>query len=135
MLERYVKPAVDELYPLGNCFFQDDEAKIHRTPLVLETVDRLFKHRVPPGIASVTADLYSVENLWSILKSEAASKAPITSVKALKNILTKKWREINSDKGLCQRMIASHPKRCTAMIRLNGDQVHKRDYAGPSGDM
>ena len=128
-------PAIDELYPLGDCWFQDDEAKIHRTQHVLDTVDRLFKNRVPAGMASVTADLLSVENLWSIMKSDASSKAPIKSVKALKNILIKKWREINADKALCKRMIASHPNRCIAMIKLDGDQVHKKDYAGPSGDM
>ena len=126
---------MNSIYPHGDCYFQDDEAKIHRTQHVLDTVDRLFKNRVPAGMASVTADLLSVENLWSMMKSEASSKAPIKSLKELKNILTKKWKEINADKSLCKRMIASHPNRCIAMIKLNGDQVHKKDYAGSSGDM
>ena len=64
MLESLVKPAADVVFPKHDCIFQDDEATIHRTVNVLSTADRLFKHRIPPGMASVTADLYPIENVW-----------------------------------------------------------------------
>ena len=129
MLECLVHPGVMKLYPAGDCLWQDDEAKIHRTDHVLAKVDELFKHRIPPKMASHTADLYPIENLWSILKDEVSRKAPIKDVKQLKNIIRKKWREVHADKDLCKRMIAS----VQAMVRLKGVQVHKSDYEAKNG--
>ena len=123
-----------ELYPRGDCWFQDDEAKIHRTQEVLSKVDELFNHRVPPKMASCTADLYPIENVWSILKAEVSKKQPILDVKQLKKIITHKWREMNRDKDLMKRMIGSVPRRVEAMLKLKGNQVHKSDYASPDGD-
>ena len=134
MLETIVQPAVMELYPGGDSWFQDDEAKIHRTPAVLDKVDALFNHRVPPKMACCTADLYPIENIWSILKAEVSKKAPIENTTQLKKIITTKWRELHRDKELMKRMIASVPRRIEAMIKLKGAQVHKADYAGPQGD-
>ena len=53
MLETLVHPAVMELYPRGDCLWQDNEAKIHRTEEVLSKVDELFKKRIPPKMASM----------------------------------------------------------------------------------
>ena len=44
MLESLDKPAVDKVYPKGDCIFQDDEAKIYRTADVLSTVDNFFNN-------------------------------------------------------------------------------------------
>ena len=57
MLKGPIKKAVKEVYPNGDAIGQDDEAVIHRTNLVLETFDSVFKSRVPPNVASKTGDL------------------------------------------------------------------------------
>ena len=94
----------------------------------------ICRHRVPPKMACCTADLYPIENIWSILKAEVSKKAPIENTTQLKKIITTKWRELHRDKELMKRMIASVPRKIEAMIKLKGDQVHKADYAGPKGD-
>ena len=107
--------------------------KIHRTDHVLNKAAELFKHRVPPGMASHTADLYPIENIWSILKDEVSKKAPVMDIKQLKRILTNKWVELNIDKDFLKKMISSVPARVEAMVRLEGAQVHKSDYEKKSG--
>ena len=134
LLKRKAYPAVTELYPDGNSVWQDDEAKIHRTAAVLETVSELFNSRVPAGMASMTADLLVVENLWSILKDHAAKKGPHKDVDALKKCLNKKWRELSYDLNWCEHMIASMPKRMELVVALNGDQIHKASKAAAAGD-
>ena len=93
----------------------------------------LFKHRVPPGMASHTADLYPIENLWSILKDEVAKKAPVKDIGHLKRIIAKKWTDLNNDKVFLKKMISSVPARVEAMVKLEGAQVHKSDYQKISG--
>ena len=66
-----------KVYPNGDAIGQDDKAVIHRTERVLETFDTVHKSRVPPNVASKTADIYPIENVWSILKAEAQQHAPI----------------------------------------------------------
>ena len=41
-------------------------------------------------MASHTADLYPIENLWSILKDEVAKRAPVKDIGHLKRIIAKK---------------------------------------------
>ena len=50
MIESEVLPAVEELFPDLDCLFQDDEAVIHRTQHVLETVSRCFLLEWPPTL-------------------------------------------------------------------------------------
>ena len=132
MLETLVKPAADKIFK--NFVFQDDEATIHRTSDVLNTVDGLFKDRIPPGMASMTADLYPIENVWSILKDEVAKQQPLKDVKELKKVIKQAWRKLDRDKPLLKKMMASIPERVKAMVQIGGNQVHKGDYPSSSGD-
>ena len=84
-------------------------------------------------MASHTADLYPIENLWSILKDEVAKKAPVKYIGHLKRIIAKKWMELNNDKVFLKKMISSVPARVEAMVKLEGAQVHKSDYQKISG--
>ena len=129
-----VYPAALEVFPRGDCLWQDDEAKIHRTEEVLNKVDGLFKKRIPPKMASVTADLYPIENLRSILKSEVYKKKPIKDLPHLNRILKQKRKEIDDDEPLLKKMMASIPARVEAMLELDGSQVHISDYSGQMGD-
>ena len=60
------------LYTHPPTLFQNDEAVIHQTQHVLETVSRCFPDRIPPGMASHTANLLPIENIWSVPVPEAA---------------------------------------------------------------
>ena len=109
MLETLVKPAVMNLYPAGDCLFQDDEAKIHRIEHVSTKAAEMFKNRILPKMASHTADLYPVENLWSILKDDVSKNAPIK--RRLKKIISTKSKYIHSNKVFLKIMMSSVPAR------------------------
>ena len=118
-----------------------DKAKKHALALEIEIY--LKKHpdakpkdvkKFVENVASKTADIYPIENVWSILKAEAQQHAPIKDIETLKRILNRKWRHISNDRNLCRSMIASIPNRITAMIEKGGAQVHKADYVNAGGD-
>ena len=46
----------------------------------------------------------------------------------LKKVITAVWREIDSDKALCRRLIQSIPFRLEAVVAAGGRQVRKEDY-------
>ena len=71
---------------------------------------------------SQAADLYPIENHWSILKDEVAKKAPVKDIGHLKRIIAKKWMELNNDKVFLKKMISSVPARVGAMVKLEGAQ-------------
>ena len=72
-------------------------------------------------------DIWPVENIWSIVKEVV--KVQGTKNKAqLKTINIRVWREINSDKELCKRLMQSIPARLEAVIAKEGRQVRKEDY-------
>ena len=54
------------------------------------------------------ADIWPVEIIWSIVKEMVKSMKPKNKAQ-LKTIITMVWREINSDKELCKRLMQSIP--------------------------
>ena len=42
--------------------------------------------------------------------------------------IVKSWREIDSDKDLCRRLVGSIPKRLEAVVMKSGVQILKSDY-------
>ena len=73
------------------------------------------------------ADFWLIENVWAMIKGKIASK-PTNTLKQLKKEIIIAWKEIDSDKDLCRRLINSMPKRAEAIIKKNGSQVYKDDY-------
>lgn len=121
-------PAIDAFYPNGDCIFQDDNATIHRSRLSLKAVEETFENRLDPKIqASKMADIYPIENVWSIVKTKVDEKN-ITSLAHLKREITSAWKEIDQDKELCKKMMASIPKRLESLIKKRGGQIFKTDY-------
>ena len=73
------------------------------------------------------ANFWPIENVWSIVKSKIASKTTKTLQQLKKEIIIA-WKEIDSDKDLCRKLVNSIPKRAEAIIKKNGSQVYKDDY-------
>ena len=73
------------------------------------------------------ADIWPVENIWSIVKEMIKSKEPKNKAQ-LKTIIALVWREINSDTELCKRLMQSIPARLEAVIANEGRQGRKDDY-------
>ena len=117
MCQLGISPSIDLVSLVDLCTTLFNHCRPER---VLETFDTVYKSRVPPNVASKTADIYPIENVWSILKAEAQQHAPIKDIETLKRILNRKWRHISNDRNLCSSMIASIPNRITAMIEKGG---------------
>ena len=71
-------PAINDIYPDRDCIFQDDNATIHRSAVSLAAVAETFDNRIQPSLqASKMADVYPIENVWSIVKTKGdAEKSP-----------------------------------------------------------
>lgn len=128
MIREQVGPAVLEVYPDGSGIFQDDGATIHRARISLDAVKETFNHRLSVGDqASKQADIWPIENVWAIVKAKI-DKTETTSLAQLKRKIVSVWREIDADKDLCRRMMASIPARLAAVVRKQGSQITKEDY-------
>ena len=128
MIKNKIAPAVKRLYPRNNAVWQDDGATIHRTQLALQTVEQNFSARVPiEHQAPKMADIWPIENVWSIIKQDLNGK-DLQNVEELRVAIRSSWRRISGDKALCARLISSIPKRLRAVISKKGNQVFKEDY-------
>lgn len=128
MIREKAGPAILALYPEGDAIFQDDNATIHRSRVSLTAVAETFNRRLDPAIqASKMADVYPIENIWSIIKTKLDSKH-VHTLASLKRQIKIIWREIDQDKELCRKLMASIPKRLAAVISKDGSQIFKNDY-------
>ena len=76
MVTEHAVPAVQQLY--GNrAVWQDDPARIHRTAEALEACEA-FSTRIPhDGQAPKMADVWPIENVWSIVKQSQEGGAEV----------------------------------------------------------
>ena len=105
-------PAINDIYPDRDCIFQDDNATIHRSAVSLAAVAETFDNRIQPSLqASKMADVYPIENVWIIVKTQNQGGCrENTNVPSLKRTITSDWKEIDRDKELCKKLMASIPK-------------------------
>ena len=73
------------------------------------------------------ADVWPIENVWSILKGKVAEKE-CSNDQQLKKAIIAAWRGIDDDKALCRHLMASLPPRTQAVIDKEGRQIQKEDY-------
>ena len=128
MIKEQVGPAILEVYPDGQAIFQDDGATIHRARISMNAVHETFKHRVDPADqASKMADIWPIENVWGIIKAKI-DQTQTNNLQHLKRKIKSVWKEIDSDKDLCRRLMSSIPKRLAAVVQKQGSQITKDDY-------
>ena len=72
-------------------------------------------------------DIWTVENLWSMIKADVA-KDHVNSRQDLKKSITRSRRKAHQNKELCRRLMESFPKWYLSVIKNDGNQVHKDDY-------
>ena len=104
-----------------------DPATIHRCEAALQACSA-FSSRIPHEIqAPKMADIWPIENVWSIVKNRVKANEPKTKLQ-LKNTIKSVRREIDGDKDLCKRLMSSIPDRLAAVIAVNGKQIRRSDY-------
>ena len=74
------------------------------------------------------ADIWPIENVWSIVKNMVKAKEP-KSKQELKITIKAVWKENDSDKQLCKSVISSIPDRRGAVISVVGKQIRRSDYS------
>ena len=123
LVRNYAAPAVQELYPEGNAYWQDDPATIHRCEAALTAVSESFDLRLDfTKQCPKFSDVWPIENVWGIVK-ERVAKRKCENLTQLKREITRVWRVIDSDKALQGKLMKSIPKRCKAVIQARGDQI------------
>ena len=128
MIDRKMAPAVQQIYPRNNAVWQDDGAKIHRSKVALEAIDRNFRYRIPYDLqAPKMADAWPIENVWAIIKQELDGQE-FQDITSLRAGIRAAWRRTSQNQKLCTQLISSTPKMLEAVIKKNGNQITKEDY-------
>ena len=128
MIDRKMAPAVQQIYPRNNAVWQDDGAKIHRSKVALEAIDRNFRYRIPYDLqAPKMADVWPIENVWAIIKQELDGQE-FQDITSLRAGIRAAWRRTSQNQKLCTQLISSIPKRLEAVIKKKGNQITKEDY-------
>ena len=111
---------------LADYIWQDDGDKKHRTKHVRERLSEVFEQRLDPDHqADKMADVWPIENVWGML-TESLRGRVFKSNASLKRAINKAWKDI--DAATCSKMMDSIPKRLLAVIKRNGEQIHRNDY-------
>ena len=125
-LEKVVKPKLDKEYPDLDVVWQDDCSKIHRSSHVLDKVKKIFDERIETkDMAPKMADVWPIQNVWGIL-NEKLRTVETDDIPTLLKEVKKVWKLIDTD--MCAKMMHSIPKRLSAVIKQNGEQIRKKDY-------
>ena len=126
MITSYVVPEVERVYG-RRAIWQDDPATIHRSKAALLACSA-FPARIPhENQAPKMADIWPIENVWSIVKDRVKAREP-KNKEQLKNTIKRVWKEIDSDKNLCKKLISSIPDRLGAVIDVGVKQIRRSDY-------
>ena len=73
------------------------------------------------------ADVWPIENVWTLIKAEVNAMDPQTK-EELRIFIKKSWARMVKNDKLCKKLIGSIPVRLQAVIKKEGRQVDKADY-------
>ena len=110
--------SAEMFWPTGLWHFQQDNDPKHTSKLVSDYLSRDlcikdFMITWPP----YSPDLNPIENLWADLKKRV-EKRNATNVEELEAAVKLEWKQ--TDKDLCQKLVASMPKRLVQLLEYRG---------------
>jgi transposase len=116
-LKRYVVPTMRRRFSCGNGWFQEDNARPHKTKGAA-AFHRKSRLRVLDWPAQ-SPDLNPIENLWAELKKSIRKrKTKPTNLTQLKRLVKVSWKAI--PKSLIENLVDSMPDRIQAVIAAEG---------------
>ena len=103
-------------------------AKIQRSKVALDSIDRNFRERIPYELqAPKIAYIWPIENVWAIENQNLDGKV-FHNIAELRAGIRASWRRI-SNKTLCNDLISSISNRLKAVIKKKGNQIIRNDYS------
>ncbi|GBN66773.1 Transposable element Tcb1 transposase [Araneus ventricosus] len=116
VLEVNLRPSVQRLFGRKRYIFQQDNARPH-TAKITKTWLRT-KHVPVLEWPAASSDLFTIENIWRILKRNMAQRRP-RNIQQLQGYLWQEWEKNSTD--TLSRLVSSMPKRLVEVIRRKGD--------------
>ena len=96
-------------------------AKIHRSKVALDSIDRNFRERIPYELqAPKIAYIWPIENVWAIENQNLDEKV-FHNIAELRAGIRASWCRVSNNKTLCKDLISSIPKRLKAVIKKKGN--------------
>ncbi len=117
ILRKYVIPAMKKTFPNNNGWFQEDNARPHKSKVAMA-------FQIENGICTLSwpaqsPDLNPIENLWSEVKKNIRTyKKPLSNLVKLDQYVKKAWKEI--PKHTIKNLVDSMLQRIQAIIAANG---------------
>ncbi len=91
--------------------------------MALDAVKDVFVNRIEPtNRGAKLADVWSIENVWGILKEKLRGRE-YKNIEDLKTEIKKEWKKFNV--SVCQRMIDKIPARLKMFIDEDSNQIKK----------
>lgn len=120
----YLKVLQDRLPAMmnvrGTNIFMHDGAPCHKARSVTSWLESQNIEILGPWPGN-SPDLNPIENMWHIVKTKVARRAP-TGFEDMKKAITDVWcTEITSE--LCKKMVHSMPSRLREVIRMKGQSI------------
>ena len=112
-----IGPGAKLLYPKGNILWQDYPAKIHQARVSLDAAQQNLRHRLDyVRQASKMADVWTIGNVWVVLKAEFKVVDPQIK-EELRISIKKLWALMAKNEDLCKKPIGSIPAKLQAVIK------------------
>jgi len=116
-LRKYTIPTLNRKFPLGDGWFQEDNARPHKTKLAAAFREKNCVCTLPWPAQS--PDLNPIENLWAEVKRrlQKQCKKP-SSLAQLERQVRKTWKAI--PRSMLEKLVDSMPDRVNAVIAAEG---------------
>ena len=117
ILEEVMFPSVNEVFPLNNFVFQQDNCPIHTSALAQNWL-RANNINILPW-PSKSPDINPIENVWGLMVKKMRRENFVPQNRQdLVNVIRDGWHNLTEE--YCRSLIASMPRRLHLVIEKNG---------------
>lgn len=116
-LRHHAIPTLRRMFPLGDCWFQEDNARPHTAKVATAFREKNALYTLP--WPSQSPDLNPIENLWAEAKRSLHNqKKKPSNVAELEKCVKKLWKAIPRE--TIENLVDSMPRRIQAVIAAKG---------------